>query len=95
MPSPDTRPPEPDERPIQQQPRVLAGLNSPEQLAAPVQALALSGGGYLGSALSRLYGPKRDAQPVQDGVARDDSVWLSARGRENAPRGRENGSRIH
>jgi hypothetical protein len=109
MPSPDTRPPEPDEYSILQQRRLLAGLSSPEQLAAPVQALALSGGGirsatfclglvralaknqvlrhfdymstvsgggYLGSALSRLYGPDRKAQAVQEGVARDDSVWL-------------------
>src|SRR6266568_8966037 len=99
MPSPDTRPPEPDEHSILQQRRLLAGLASPEQLAAPAQALALSGGGirsatfclglvralaknqvlrhfdymstvsgggYLGSALSRLYGANRDAQVVQE-----------------------------
>ena len=36
----------------------------------------VSGGGYLGSALTRLYCDERRGRAVQDGVAREDSVWL-------------------
>ena len=36
----------------------------------------VSGGGYLGASLGRLYGNDADADQVQDGVARNDSMWL-------------------
>lgn len=36
----------------------------------------VSGGGYLGSSLGRLYREKTTAAEVEAGVARDDSMWL-------------------
>ncbi len=36
----------------------------------------VSGGGYLGASLGRLYGEKDTAGQVEDNVARDDSMWL-------------------
>ena len=36
----------------------------------------VSGGGYLGASLGRLYGKDADADQVQDGLARNDSMWL-------------------
>lgn len=36
----------------------------------------VSGGGYLGASLGRLYGGQAGAAEVEAGVARDDSMWL-------------------
>lgn len=36
----------------------------------------VSGGGYLGASLGRLYGEACKADAVEDGVARSDSMWL-------------------
>ena len=36
----------------------------------------VSGGGYLGASLGRLYGAGRTAAQVEDGVAKDNSLWL-------------------
>ncbi len=123
MPPPAAKSQVPDEPELVRQRRRHAGLSSPEQDAAPVQALALSGGGirsatfcfgllralakngvlrnfdylstvsgggYAGSAVARLYGQGRDAQAVQKGLARDDSVllwWLRSNGRYLTPAG--------
>lgn len=123
MPPPAAKPQAPDERELVRERRRHAGLSSPEQAAAPVQALALSGGGirsatfcfgllralakngvlrnfdylstvsgggYTGSAVARLYAQGRDAQAVQKGLARDDSVllwWLRSNGRYLTPAG--------
>lgn len=123
LPDPAPKPQAPDERELVRRRRLQAGLSSPEQLAAPVQALALSGGGirsatfcfglvralakngvlrnfdylstvsgggYVGSAVSRLYGQDQDAKTVQEGLARDDSVllwWLRSNGRYLTPAG--------
>lgn len=36
----------------------------------------VSGGGYLGASLGRLYGGRMDAAQVEEGVASDHSMWL-------------------
>lgn len=36
----------------------------------------VSGGGYVGSSLGRLYGNKHTAREVEDGIASDHSMWL-------------------
>lgn len=36
----------------------------------------VSGGGYLGASLGRLFGPGHSAKEVECGVASDDSLWL-------------------
>ncbi|MDF3933470.1 patatin-like phospholipase family protein [Pseudomonas citronellolis] len=50
----------------------------------------VSGGGYIGSALGRLYGPAQGARAVEDGLAADDSLllwWLRNNGRYLTPAG--------
>lgn len=50
----------------------------------------VSGGGYIGSALGRLYQPDQDAAVVQDRLGRDDTLllwWLRSNGRYLTPAG--------
>lgn len=56
----------------------------------------VSGGGYIGSAIGRLYGPKTGAGAVSDGLASDSSVflwWLRRNGRFLLPAGIGDGLR--
>ncbi|MEJ8839326.1 patatin-like phospholipase family protein [Ramlibacter sp. AN1133] len=50
----------------------------------------VSGGGYIGAALGRLYDGKRTAAEVEAGIARDDTLllwWLRSNGRYLTPAG--------
>ncbi|WP_160326814.1 patatin-like phospholipase family protein [Pseudomonas citronellolis] len=50
----------------------------------------VSGGGYVGAMLGRLYGPAQGAREVENGLAADDSLllwWLRNNGRYLAPAG--------
>lgn len=50
----------------------------------------VSGGGYLGGMLGRLYNPENNATAVEEGLARDESIllsWLRKNGRYLTPAG--------
>jgi len=69
---------------------VLRGLAKAGTLRHFDYLSTVSGGGYIGSAYARLYGPNRSPEDIEKALARDDSVflwWLRNNGRYLTPAG--------